>query len=188
MTLVAPLPAGIVAEGENEDVAPAGTPDTVNVTGFAVVAFEGVSIRLNVAELPATTEAVGVAIVTLKSSTTIASAEVVPPPGSGFFTAMFRMPLWAKSPAGNAAVSDAGFENVVGRGLPPTRTVELELKFVPVTASVSAALPAATVLVERSLAPGTGLFTVKVVTREGLPPGLATITKGVPATAIALAG
>jgi len=58
-----------------------------------VVAFEGVSIRLNVAELPATTEAVGVAIVTLKSSTTIASAEVVPPPGSGLFTEIFRVRL-----------------------------------------------------------------------------------------------
>jgi hypothetical protein len=85
-------------------------------------------------------------------------------------------------------VSDVELAKVVTRGLPPTSTVELELKFVPVTVSVSAALPAATVFVERLLAAGTGLFTVKVVTRDGLPPGFATVTNGVPATAIALAG
>jgi hypothetical protein len=77
---------------------------------------------------------------------------------------------------------------VVARGLPPTKTVELELKFVPVTVRVTAALPAETVVGERLLAPGTGLLTVKVVTRDGLPPWFLTVTKGVPATAMALAG
>ena len=77
---------------------------------------------------------------------------------------------------------------VVVRVLPPTRTVELVLKPVPVTLRVTAAFPAATVDGERLLAPGNGLFTVNVVTRDGLPPGFATVTNGVPATAIALAG
>ncbi len=39
-------PAGIIAEGEKEGVAPVGNPDTVNVTEFAVVPFEGVTIKL----------------------------------------------------------------------------------------------------------------------------------------------
>ena len=62
------------------------------------------------------------------------------------------------------------------------------MKFVPVTLRVTAGSPAETVAGEMPLAPGTGLFTVNVVTSEGLPPGFDTVTKGVPATAMALAG
>jgi len=44
--------------------------------------------------------------ITLKSSTTTVNADVVPPPGIGLFTVMFNVPLWAKSLAGRAALSD----------------------------------------------------------------------------------
>ena len=46
VTGVTPLPAGIVADGEKVAVAPSGKPDSVNCTGFAVVAFQGVIVRL----------------------------------------------------------------------------------------------------------------------------------------------
>jgi len=46
VTVVAPLPAGIIGEGEKVSVAPGGIPDAVNVTDFAVVPFEGVTIKL----------------------------------------------------------------------------------------------------------------------------------------------
>ena len=58
----------------------------------------------------------------------------------------------------------------------------------PVTVNVTAGSPADTVGGEKLLAPGTGLLIVNVVTSEGLPPVFDTVTKGVPATAIALAG
>ena len=90
---VTPLPAGIVAVGEKVAVAPIGKPDTASITGFAVVPFEGVIVRLKFAGLPATTESVEVGTITLKSSTTIVSAEVGPPPGAGLFTTIFRLPL-----------------------------------------------------------------------------------------------
>ena len=69
-----------------------------------------------------------------------------------------------------------------------TRTAELAVKFVPVTPTVRAALPAGTLGGETLLAAGTGLFTVNVTSNDGEPPGFATVTNGVPATAIALAG
>ena len=188
VTAVAPLPAGIVAEGEKEAVAPIGPPKTVSSTGFAVVPFEGVIVRLKFAGVPAATESARAATLTLKSSTTIDSAEDVPPPGTGLFTIMFRAPLRAKSLESNVAVSDVELETVVARELPRTRTVEPALKFVPVTVTVTPASPAETVVGERLLTPGTGLLTVKVVTRDGLPPGFVTVTKGVPAAAMALAG
>jgi len=103
-------------------------------------------------------------------------------------TVTLSVPPWTKSLAGNAAVSNVELEKVVARELPLTKTKELVLKFVPMTLRVIAALPKATVEGERLLAVGTGLLTVKVVTRDGLPPGLVTVTNGVPATAIALAG
>ena len=130
----------------------------------------------------------GIGTLNLKSSTTTASADVVPPPGIGLFTVTLRVPLCAKSLAGRVAVSNVELERVVERELPLTKTLELVLKFVPVTVRVTAALPADTVEGERLLAPGIGLLMVKVVTRDGLPPGFVTVTNGVPATAMALAG
>jgi len=69
-----------------------------------------------------------------------------------------------------------------------TRILEEELKLVPVTSRASAALPGTALDGERRLSCGTGLFTVNVTTVDGVPPGFATVTIGVPATAIALAG
>jgi len=66
--------------------------------------------------------------------------------------------------------------------------LEEALKLVPLTFSVVAALAIETLCGERELSWGTGLFTVNVTTVEGLPPGFATVTVGVPATAIAFAG
>ena len=77
---------------------------------------------------------------------------------------------------------------VVVRELPFTMTLELVLKFMPMTFKVAAAFPSGKLEGERLPAPGTGLFTVNDVTRDGLPPGFVTVTNGVPATAIALAG
>ena len=74
-------------------------------------------------------------------------------------------------------MSDVELETVVDRGLPLTKTVELVLKFVPVTVSITAGFPAGTVVGEMALDAGTGLLTIKVVTRDGLPPGLATVTR-----------
>jgi hypothetical protein len=93
VTGVTPLPAGIVAEGEKDAVAPIGKDDSVNITGFAVVPFEGATVRLKIPGLPATTELAGVGTLILKSSTRIVSAAVGPPPGAGLLTAIFRLPL-----------------------------------------------------------------------------------------------
>jgi hypothetical protein len=46
ITVVVPLPAGIVPEGAKVAIAFAGTPDAVNVTGLEVVAFAGTIIKL----------------------------------------------------------------------------------------------------------------------------------------------
>jgi hypothetical protein len=66
--------------------------------------------------------------------------------------------------------------------------LEDELKLVPVTCRVIAALPGAALEGERWLCCGTGLFTVNVTTTDGSAPGFVTVTIGVPATAIAPAG
>ena len=76
----------------------------------------------------------------------------------------------------------------MARELPLTRTAELPLKFVPVTLRVVTPLPAGTVEGERRTAAGTGLLMVNDFTRDGLPPGFATVTKGVPAAVMELAG
>jgi hypothetical protein len=46
VTVVVRLLAGITAEGEKIGVVPGGNPDTVNVIGFAVLLFEGVTVKL----------------------------------------------------------------------------------------------------------------------------------------------
>ena len=46
ITVVVPLPAGIVPEGEKIAIASAGTPAAVNVMALEVVAFAGTIIKL----------------------------------------------------------------------------------------------------------------------------------------------
>lgn len=101
---------------------------------------------------------------------------------------MLSAPLCARSLTSSAAFSEVEFTYVVVREAPFTSKVVLVLKFVPVTLSVAAGFPAGKLEGERLLTPGTGLFTVKVVTTEGRPLGFATVTNGVPATAIEPAG
>jgi len=69
------------------------------------------------------------------------------------------------------------------REAPFTRTTELGVKPVPVTINVSALAPA-----ETEPPTGCGLLTVNVNGTEAKPSGLVTITYGLPAIAIALAG
>src|SRR5689334_17169731 len=66
---------------------------------------------------------------------------------------------------------------------------EAPMKFVPVTVSVNAGLPAATVLGEMELSVGAGLLMVNVWATEVPPPGagLKTVTCAVPAVATSAA-
>ena len=189
ITTVGPLPAGI-ADGENDVVAPvgAGVIDAASDTVLVIVAPAGTTIKLKTTCCPAVTEAEGVCTFKLKSCTANVNAGVTPPPGAGLFTVMLSVPLWAKSVADKAACSNVELTKVVWRLVPFARTAELLLKFVPVTLSVIAGLPAGLLEGERLLVIGTGLFTTNVVTSDGAPPGFATVTNGVPAAAIALAG
>jgi hypothetical protein len=68
------------------------------------------------------------------------------------------------------------------------KILEELLKLVPETSSEIAPLPGGTLDGLSELACGAGLFTVNVTTVEGRLPGFATVTIGVPATAMALAG
>jgi hypothetical protein len=116
------------------------------------------------------------------------NTEDVPPPGGRFITETFNVPACAKPLAGIAAWISVVLTYVVGNAVPLIKTVEDALKLDPVTFRLSAALPAAALAGERRLPCGTGLFTVNETTVDGRLPGFATITSGVPATAIALAG
>jgi hypothetical protein len=51
ITLTELLPSVIGVDGEKEAVAPAGSPETVNVTGLANAPFEGATVRLKLAGL-----------------------------------------------------------------------------------------------------------------------------------------
>jgi len=128
----------------------------------------------------------------MKSGTVTCQAEDSPPPGAGLTTRIFKeifeALLFMKSLAGRAAVSAVELTSVVGRAEPFTSTTELELKLFPMTVKESAGLPSATVDGDTLATTGTGLFTVNVKTTEGLPPGFITVTYGVPAVEIALAG
>ena len=74
------------------------------------------------------------------------------------------------------------------RELPFTKTMDPGVKFVPVTFSVSAAPPAGRLGGETVPPPGGGLFTTNVASSDVPTPGFVTMTTGLPATAIALAG
>jgi hypothetical protein len=66
--------------------------------------------------------------------------------------------------------------------------VEDKVKSAPFTFSVNPELPTIALAGEKPTSIGTGLFTVKVMATDGPLPGLATVTSGVPATVMALAG
>ena len=57
ITFAGVLPGVIVGEGENIALAPAGSPDAPNVTGFENEPFEGKTVMLKVAGWPAVTVA-----------------------------------------------------------------------------------------------------------------------------------
>jgi len=109
----------------------------------------------------------------------------VPPAGVGLKTVIGKMPAAAISDAGIEAVTWVELTSVVDLFTPLNRTIELELKFVPLTVSVNPDAPANLLAGEMSVVVGTGLFTVKVCVLELPPPGagFTTLTKKIPATA-----
>jgi hypothetical protein len=81
----------------------------------------------------------------------------VPPPGAGLVTVTASVPAEAMVATGMAAVNCVEFTNVVAGADPPKLTVEAATKFVPLTASVKAALPAKAVFGEIVVTVGVGL-------------------------------
>ena len=120
----------------------------------------------------------------------------VPPPGVGLKTVTAAVPAFAISAADTAAVSRVPFTKVVVRAVPFHLTVELLMKFVPLSVSVNAEPPAVAELGAILDKPGTGFcggpteLMVKVCVDEVPPPGagLKTMTAAVPVEARALAG
>src|SRR5437762_837502 len=88
------------------------------------------------------------------------AAPDVPPPGAGVKTVTLCVPPLARSVAGSAAVSCVVDTKLVVRGTPLTCTTAPDTNLVPVTVSVNAALPAATLAGISAVIVGTGLATV----------------------------
>ena len=113
----------------------------------------------------------------------------VPPPGVGLNTVTCAVPPVAISAAVMAAVTWAPLTKVVVRLKPFHCTTEAPTKFEPFTVSVKADPPARALGGESVVIPGTGLFTENVAGFDVLPvEELNTVTCGVPAFAISLAG
>jgi hypothetical protein len=114
----------------------------------------------------------------------------VPPPGVGFITVTAAIPAVAMSLAGTEAVNSVSLTYVVVSPVPFHCTVELEMKFVPVTVRVNAAPPAVALEGESEVTSGLGLLIVKVSPLDVPPPGvgLITVIDAVPVVAMLLAG
>ena len=116
----------------------------------------------------------------------------VPPPGVGFVTLTAGMLAVAISLARIEAINVVAFTNVVAFGAPPKFTVEVEIKFAPVTVNVNPAEPAVAPVGESAEIDGRGLplpvpVMVKVIPFDGAPPGFVTVTRGVPGLATSAA-
>ena len=118
----------------------------------------------------------------------LAAAEV-PPPGAGFDTVTESVATVVKSVAGMDAVNAVELTNVVDTGLALKLTTELALKFEPLTESVNAGLPTATLVGEMLFKTGSGLLTVKVDGAEvpASGAGFVTVTEIEPAAAMSAA-
>src|SRR5207245_1251786 len=102
----------------------------------------------------------------------------VPPPGAGLNTVTCAVPAVPRSGAAIVAVSWVAGTNVVARFAPFHRTVEPEMKFVPVTISVRPDAPAVT---EAGLKPVVvGIGFAEIATFTVVPPMNPTIVWGVP--------
>jgi hypothetical protein len=113
------------------------------------------------------------------------AAVEVPPPGEGFDTVTESVAVVATSVAGMDAVSAVALTKVVDRDFALKLTTELALKFEPLTESVNAGLPTATLVGEMLFKTGSGLLTVNVDAVE-VPPfgaGFVTVTEKEPAAA-----
>src|SRR5438445_507818 len=115
----------------------------------------------------------------------------VPPPGAGVNTVTEAVPAVAMSAVVICAVSCVLLPNVVARWLPFHCTMDELMKFVPVSASVTAAPPAPTLLGDREVSVGLGFGAVIVnVCGLDVPPagvGVKTVTDAVPAVAMSAA-
>jgi hypothetical protein len=103
----------------------------------------------------------------------------VPPPGVGFTTVMLDVPVAATSAVRMVAVRVVLETKVVVRGKPFQSTVELLMKFVPVTVSVKLLPPAKVEVGEIEVVIGAGfaaVVMVKVCAFEVPPPGVPFVT------------
>ena len=164
-------PGMIVADGANDAVAPTGSADTLNVTGFGYVPFEEERINAKLAVCPAVIAWGATGAASEKLGIVKLTADEVPPPGGGFTTVITNVPPWDKSPGNKVACNRAELTKIVFRGLPLTSTTELCVNPVPERFRVSALAPADT-----EPPTGWGLLTAKLSAVEANPSGFVTIT------------
>lgn len=155
------LPANVVGSG----VASAIATEVAKLTPNAATMDSGASSAPK--KLAAETLATGLAMVKV-------CALEVPPPGAGVTTVTATVPAVAMSAAKIAAVNCVALTNCVVRGLPFQFTVEVAVKFVPLTVRGKAAPPATATLGLIEVVVGVGAITgliVNVAAGEEPPPG-----------------
>ena len=113
-----------------------------------------------------------------------------PPPGAEFNTVIAAVPPAAMSMAGTTAVSCVPLTTVVASATPFHFTTVPAKKFVPVSVSVNAALPAVAVVGESEPKVGNGSLIVNVIAADAPPPGAGfnTVIAAVPPAAMSMAG
>ena len=124
----------------------------------------------------------------LKPSTVNTEAGDGPPPGVGFVTVTFTLPVVATSLAGITAEIAVALVNVVISGFPLKLMTDFASKFVPFTVSVKAVPPGACIGPRLDIV-GTGLLALLMVNicapdGPGVGAGLITVTIAVPAVAM----
>jgi hypothetical protein len=109
-----------------------------------------------------------------------------PPPALAAVT--FTEPIAATRLAGTFAARRVALVTVVGRAMPPNRTVAPVRKFVPSTSNVKSPLPAGTEVGLIAVRVGLGAPTANGTLAELTPPGFTTVTIAVPGDVSRLAG
>lgn len=116
-------PPGVtVADGLKLTLVPAGSPETLNITGYENGPPTGERVRRIFAVCPAVIDETEAGGVNEKSVTATWIGCVVPPVDNGFITVMISAPAWLRSLGSSVACSSVELTKVVTRGLPFTRT------------------------------------------------------------------